>query len=198
LISFLYSLDVGLFRWVNEGWSHPLLDHFFSFITEYKNFLVLLIPWLIYLLIKGGPKGRLLAAGLFFALLIADQTSSHLLKLLIQRARPCNALEGVLTPHGKSSAYSFPSSHAANMGAAMFLLSMAYRRWTWMFVLTAFLVGLSRVYLGLHYPSDVLGGYALGLLAGFLVWRGTRIIETRYGTRWDSARESREEEQPHA
>ncbi len=105
------------------------------------------------------------------AILLSDQSSSHLFKGWVERVRPCNALEGVLTPVGKSSAYSFPSSHAANMGASMFLLSVYYRRWTWAFVSIALLVGLSRIYLGLHYPSDVLGGYALGLLIGFLVWR---------------------------
>lgn len=111
------------------------------------------------------------------AILLSDQSSSHLFKMWVERVRPCNALEGVLTPVGKSSAYSFPSSHAANMGASMFLLSVYFRRWTWAFVTIALLVGLSRIYLGLHYPSDVLGGYVLGAGIGFLVWRAVEKLK---------------------
>jgi membrane-associated phospholipid phosphatase len=63
------------------------------------------------------------------------------------------------------------------MGSSMFLLSMAFRPWVLLFVLIALVVGLSRVYLGLHYPSDVLGGYAVGLLAGYIVWEGTERLK---------------------
>ena len=93
--------------------------------------------------------------------------------------RPCNALDGVLTPIGKSSAYSFPSSHAANMGASMLLLSLTFRRWAWAFGVIALLVGLSRIYLGLHYPSDVMGGYLLGMAIGYLVWRVMEKIKKK-------------------
>jgi undecaprenyl-diphosphatase len=92
------------------------------------------------------------------------------LKPWIHRLRPCNVLDGVLTPFGKSDAFSFPSSHASNMGVSMFLLSMVFPAWRPLFILIALLVGLSRIYLGLHYPSDVLSGYVLGVLSGWGVW----------------------------
>jgi membrane-associated phospholipid phosphatase len=63
------------------------------------------------------------------------------------------------------------------MGSSMFLLSMAFRPWVPLFVLIALVVGLSRVYLGLHYPSDVLGGYAVGLLVGYVVWEGIERLK---------------------
>ena len=175
--SFLYSLDVSAFRWVNEGWSRPAFDAFFKFITRYQNFLPFLVPWLLYLVWKG-PRGRWLVLSLFFAVLVSDQTASHLVKYWVARVRPCNALDGVLTPAGKSSSYSFPSSHAANMGSSMFLLARTYPAWTWAFVLIALLVGLSRVYLGVHYPSDVLGGYGLGLAVGAGVAWGMEWLKT--------------------
>jgi undecaprenyl-diphosphatase len=170
--SFLYSIDTALFRWINQGWSCRPLDDFFTFITDFHHFYFLVILWALYLLIWGKAKGRWLVLGLLMAVLLSDQTASHFIKGLIHRIRPCNALDGVLAPDGKSEAYSFPSSHAANMGASMFLLAMAYRRWTGLFILIALLVGLSRIYLGLHYPSDVLGGYVLGLVIGWGVWLG--------------------------
>ncbi len=184
MVSFLYSMDVAVFRWINESWSSPFLDAFFSYITNVRHLgiLALIVAAVAFLLWKGGEKGRWLVLSLFLAVFISDQTSSHILKGIVERVRPCNALDGVLTPAGKSGAYSFPSSHAANMGSSMFLLSMAFRPLTWLFSLIALLVGLSRIYLGLHYPSDVLGGYALGLLVGFSVWWGMEKVKYAFQT----------------
>lgn len=71
---------------------------------------------------------------------------------------------------GPRSSLSFPSSHAANMGAALVLLLLAFGRWGWVFLPLALASGLSRIYLGLHYPSDVAGGYLLGAGIGWGVW----------------------------
>ena len=176
-MNFLYSIDLSVFRWINEGWSNPIFDYFFSFITDIRHFYLFIIPLILYWVIWGKAKKRWLALSLIVALFLSDQISSHVLKFIVERVRPCNALDGVLTPAGKSSAFSFPSSHAANMGSSMFLLSMAFKPWTPLFILIGLLVGLSRIYLGLHYPSDVLGGYAFGLLIGYLVWGGIEKLK---------------------
>ena len=174
---------MAVFRWINEVWSNPFFDKFFSFITDSRHFYWLIIPLIIYWLICEKAKGRWLVLSLFIGVLLSDQIASHVLKYMVERIRPCNALPGVLTPDGPSSSFSFPSSHASNMGSSMFLLSMAYKPWTPLFVIIALLVGLSRVYLGLHYPSDVLGGYALGLLLGYLVWRGVEKLKVQFSVR---------------
>lgn len=180
---FLYSWDKALFLSVNQGWSCPFLDGFFSFITDYRHFDPVFLALFLFLVWKGGPSGRWFVLAMVLAVLLADQSSSHLLKGWVERTRPCNALEGVLTPLGKSHSFSFPSSHAANMGASMLLLSLRYPKWTLAFLSIALLVGLSRVYLGLHYPSDVLGGYlvgmALALLAKEAVDRSRWALEKR-------------------
>ncbi len=171
---FFYSLDVSIFRWINEGWSNPFLDKFFSFITNIHNFYPVLLLLAIALLIRGKAKGRWMVLALVVTVILTDQISAHVLKELVGRVRPCNALTGVLTPLGPSGSYSFPSSHATNMGGSMLLLTLAYPVWGWFWGLWALLVGLSRIYLGLHYPSDVLGGYLLGMAIGWGVWMALR------------------------
>lgn len=168
--SFLYSIDTALFRWINEGWSNPLLDGFFRFITDYHHFEILILLFLVVLLVKGGNKGRWMVLALVLTVILTDQISAHVFKGVFDRVRPCNALSGVLTPDDKPTSFSFPSSHATNMGGSMTLLALAYPPWAWLCALIAFLVGLSRVYLGVHYPSDVLGGWLLGAAIGWSVW----------------------------
>ncbi len=177
---FLYSVDVAVFRWINEGWSSPSLDAFFAFITDIRHFYWVLAPLLLYWLVRGKSKHRWLVLSLIVGVTLSDQISSHILKFVFERVRPCNALEGVLTPIGKSQAFSFPSSHAANMGSSMFLLSMAFLPWTPLFVVIALLVGLSRIYLGLHYPSDVLSGYLVGVPVGYSVWLGMEKLKSLF------------------
>jgi undecaprenyl-diphosphatase len=118
-----------------------------------------------------------LALGL--GILAADQTASHLVKPIVERPRPCNVLEGVLTPMGPRSSLSFPSSHGANMGTALVLLLLTFGRWGWVFLPVALASGLSRVYLGLHYPSDVAGGYLLGAGIGWGVWWVVEKMKSR-------------------
>ncbi|MCS6950105.1 MAG: phosphatase PAP2 family protein, partial [bacterium] len=86
--------------------------------------------------------------------------------------RPCEALEGVRAIDGCRASASFPSSHAVNNFAAATLFALFYRRWVaWLAFGLAVLVSYSRIYLGLHYPSDVLGGAAIGVACAFgVVW----------------------------
>jgi undecaprenyl-diphosphatase len=72
-------------------------------------------------------------------------------------------------PHGDRGTLSFPSSHAVNIAAAATVLGLSYPAWSVPLAAGAAVVGLSRVYLGLHYPSDVLGGFFIGVLIGFLL-----------------------------
>lgn len=169
--SFLYSIDVAIFRWINEGWSNSFFDRFFKFITDYHHFEIAILFLLLGLLIGGGKKERWVVLALVVTVFLTDQISAHVFKGMFDRVRPCNALTGVLTPDDKPSSYSFPSSHATNMGGSMLLMALAYPAWAWFCGFLAFLVGLSRVYLGVHYPSDVLGGWLLGMAIGWTVWK---------------------------
>jgi len=167
----LIGWDISLLRAINLGWACPVADTFFVFITHLENFtlpIAILAFWWIF---KGGRKGRYLVAALVLTVAVTDPLSSRLVKNVVDRERPCRTLTDLRTPDGCGPAQSFPSSHASNIGGAMTLVALTFPAWTPVAVLIALAVGLSRIYLGVHYPSDVLGGYLLGFLCALVVWR---------------------------
>ncbi len=165
----LSEIDVAIFRWVNDGHQWSLLDRLMPFLTELGNWHVpILVAWTA-LLLFGGARGRWAALLLIPLIAASDQMSSNLLKNLFDRVRPCNALADVHLLVGCSSSFSMPSSHAANFGAAAVHLSWFYPRAAPGLAGLALLVGYSRVYVGVHYPFDVLVGFAVGALAAVAV-----------------------------
>jgi len=118
-------------------------------------------------------------------LVLIDDRGSSILKNLTERPRPCKepALAGMVhTVMGYCPGmYGFVSGHAANsFGVAAYSASLLGRKWfTWSIFIWAALVSYSRIYLGVHYPGDVLGGAMLGLLAGTgLAWGAQRLIKS--------------------
>lgn len=167
----LRSIDTGLFRAINGGLSHPWLDVLFVAITSTKVALPFYIAGLLALIIAGVRSARthrgrmyLWCVGLLVVTVtVIDKASHYLLKEVIQRPRPYVTLEGVHQLVG-SGGGSFPSNHAMNTAAMAVILGWAMpwiRPYAWLY---AALAAFSRVYCGVHYPSDVLGGMAIGAL----------------------------------
>ncbi|HEY6906063.1 MAG TPA: phosphatase PAP2 family protein, partial [Ignavibacteriaceae bacterium] len=158
----------GVFYFFNHTLSAPFLDKFFSIITNVNNWYIAYIILLGISFIKGGRIGKVAAIGVIILIIVTDQTGGHLIKELVQRIRPCNALPDVITPLGCTGSYSFPSNHALNNFAAAVFYYRLFPKLKWALFITACLIAISRVYLGLHYPSDVLGGAVLGIIFGYL------------------------------
>ena len=165
------SLDVSLLRWINLGMGRPWLDPFFVFVTQARHFILPAAIGALLLAVRGGRRGRAVLAALALCVLITDQVSSHLIKPWIHRIRPCNVEMGLRLPDGTRGTLSLPSGHATNAAGAATVVALAYPPFAVPAVLAAAVVGLSRIYLGLHYPSDVLGGFLLGAIFGWLSWR---------------------------
>lgn len=175
----LSEIDVAIFRWINDGHQWSLLDRLMPFLTELGNWHVpILVAWTA-LLLFGGARGRWAALLVIPLITVSDQMSSNLLKNFFDRVRPCNALADVHLLVGCSSSFSMPSSHAANFGAASVHLSWFYPRAAPVLAVLALLVGYSRVYVGVHYPFDVLVGFLVGVLAALAIqglYRGARRL----------------------
>jgi undecaprenyl-diphosphatase len=163
-----YSIDLAIFYFVNHTISTGFLDKFFSIITNVNNWYIAYLILLGILFFKGGRVGKIAVLGVIILITVTDQTGYKLLKEFFERARPCNALSDVLTPLGCTGSFSFPSNHAINNFAAAAFFSKLFPRYKVVLFVTASLVAISRVYLGLHYPSDIIAGAAIGMIFGYI------------------------------
>ena len=154
------------------------LDQFFVFVTRTTTWLPLL-ALLVYVLFKNRPwrEALLVLVCLGLVILVFDQFASSLCKPFFQRYRPSHepALSGLvdLVEGHRGGLYGFISSHAANTFGVFAYLSLYFRRRFVSFALFfwACLSSYSRIYLGFHYPGDILVGALFGLLMGYLVYR---------------------------
>jgi undecaprenyl-diphosphatase len=167
-MDFLYSIDLAIFYFINHSLSTGFLDKFFSTITDVNKWYIAYIILAGIAFFKGGVRGKILVIGLILLIIVTDQTGFRILKELFERIRPCRALSDVITPLGCAGGYSFPSNHALNNFAAATFISRLHPDYSWIVFIVAVLISLSRVYLGVHYPSDILGGALIGVLFGYL------------------------------
>jgi undecaprenyl-diphosphatase len=196
-----FHMDQSLFHLINEQWTNPVLDLFMAAMSDIDIWRPVLVGIGLYLLIFGGFKGRVF----LFSVLVALAISSHLLveplKSAFDRRRPKQvervrmvqlqkAHPKLLTLFKKptirfsdqtdrtKSGPSFPSGHMANNTVIAVMCALFFRRCGWLYFIVAAIVGYSRIYLGAHWPSDILATFFLSageaLLVGALlevVWR---------------------------
>ncbi|MCZ7603385.1 MAG: phosphatase PAP2 family protein [Melioribacteraceae bacterium] len=183
MIDFLYQIDVALFYLFNHTLSNPLFDKFFPFITEVKHWYLVYVIMFFLLLIKGGKLGRISAIGAILLIVLTDQFSSFFLKNLVERIRPCNELPDVNILAGCTGSFSFPSSHAVNNFAVAVFFTILFPKYKWALFTIATLLALSRVYCGVHYPSDIIGGAIIGSLFGYILAKVALIINNLIKTK---------------
>ena len=174
----LLQLDEQLFHLINVDWHVSWLDSIMPIWRDKKTWIPLYLLLALFAVIRFRLRGLwwILAVGLTVG--AADATSSHLIKKNVQRVRPCNDPElrdEVQLLAGCGKGYSFTSSHAANHFAmATFIaltLGLLYPWLRWPFWLWAGSIAFGQVYVGVHYPLDVIVGSLLGVLIGYLFAR---------------------------
>jgi undecaprenyl-diphosphatase len=180
----IQELDSRLLVYLNSLGSETY-DRFWLIITSQLNWtpVFLLMFFLIYKKIGGKQTLYLL---LFIAVLIAftDQIC-NLCKNTFQRLRPCNnpEINTIIRVVQSRKSYSFFSGHAANtMAVATFLYLVLKRHFKYLgfLFLWPLIFAYSRIYLGLHYPGDILTGYLFGALSGFLMFKIYQNLKPKY------------------
>jgi undecaprenyl-diphosphatase len=178
LIEFFVYIDRLLFSLFNRTIANPVFDVLMPFITDLNKHTVSFIIVgliLIYLMIWGGKTGRIVVFGLILVVTLADQLNSSVLKSIFYRPRPCHFVNDIFNIEhirllvGCGGGRSFPSSHAANNAAVATFLSFYYGRYKWWFIGIAGTIGFSRIYVGVHFPSDVLAGFLVGIVCGYII-----------------------------
>ncbi|TEB06143.1 Undecaprenyl-diphosphatase BcrC [Pelotomaculum schinkii] len=162
------NLDIQWFYFVNQSLHNALFNVVMPFVSNVgdNGLLWLLFALLLYLF---GPKTRRTSFLMLLALFISFVIGEEILKHIFQRPRPFLGLEGVNLLVGSPGSFSFPSGHAANAFASSLVVARKIPRLAWPALLMAVVMAFSRVYVGVHYPLDILGGVLLGVLCARFV-----------------------------
>ncbi|MCK5290632.1 MAG: phosphatase PAP2 family protein [Thermoplasmata archaeon] len=164
------SWNEDLLRFINQDMANPGLDVFFSILI----ILGAVYVWLVLVPALWWKGKRNEAVDLFFLILLVLVVTT-LLKFLFASPRPEDIREIPIPVPGYFGldVYSFPSNHASRAFACAVFLSFRFKKWTVPLFVYAFLIGLAKIYVGAHYPVDIIAGAVVGLIFGFLlIWLG--------------------------
>ena len=182
MIDALITLDKKIFIFVQEHMQTGFLDFWMPIITNFDYWKIPIVLFLLALVIWGGKKGRIVAGLIIIVFILADQMSSNVIKPIFSRARPYMSFPNISPLVNSSPKYSFPSTHASNIFATMALLSFYYRKFLLLNLFIAIVVSFSRVYVRVHYPSDIVAGAILGITCAVVVIYMERLINKKIPT----------------
>ena len=184
----LIILDKTVFRFFNSTTANPLFDIIMPIITDQDIWAIPILCLILYLSLKGGRRGQITSVILIIVVSLADFSSAQVLKPFFARLRPSHEiLDGIRILMGKGGKYGFVSSHAANIFSAAVVLSYFYPKNKKIFFTIASLVAFSRVYVGVHYPADIIFGGLLGYGLAWAVlsmWVIIKMREIKKGSKW--------------
>lgn len=186
----LLELDKKIFLELNSSFRNPFVDQLMMFLSTTSAWIPLYI-FLVYLLIKTFRKQTwivLLAVAL--TIFLADQITSSVMKPLFERLRPSHepslAEQINIVNKYRGGRFGFASSHAANtfgVATLMFLILKNHRPWVGFLFVWPLLIGYTRIYLGVHYPGDILAGFFVGFLCAMVVYAVFLFVENHLDNR---------------
>lgn len=169
----IIDIDKQLFLLINQGLSNPVFDWLLPILRNPYTWAPVYLFLIIFFIKNYGKLGVIVVLCTLANFAISDGVSSHLIKNAVKRVRPCNDIEFKHDIHVRvrcGSGFSFTSSHATNHFAMAFFWVILFRRkWKhamWLSITWAALISISQVYVGVHYPFDILCGAIIGILIG--------------------------------
>ncbi len=188
MISWLDNIDTALFQFFNGTFSNPIFDFIMPIITNQDIWVIPILLLVLGLIFKGGKRGKIAAVLLLIAVTATDVIAGQMIKPLVGRLRPSHAMtESLNLLVAKGGKFSFVSNHAANMFCAATVLTYFYSKWKNLLYTLAAVVAFSRVYVGVHYPGDIvfggLFGYGMAWLA-ISLWVIIKMREIKRGQTW--------------
>ena len=188
MIGLLENIDRKILYLINDYLSNPIFDLFFVTITNEDLWAIPVIIGIIILAFKGGNRARIAIGIIFIATGLTDLTVVEVIKPAIARLRPSHTMGDTINVLiGRGGKYGFVSAHAANIFCATTILSYFYDQWKKPLFFLAVSVSISRVYVGVHYPGDVLFGglYGYGIAWLFItIWVLIKMRELKRGRTW--------------
>ncbi|HCU44945.1 MAG TPA: phosphatase PAP2 family protein [Sphingobacterium sp.] len=173
MIDQIVHIDQEIFLAINQGLSNPVFDWLLPILRNPYTWAPLYLFLVIFFIKTYGKTGILIVVMTLATFGASDAVSSHLIKKSIKRVRPCNDIvfkQEVNIRVRCGSGFSFTSSHATNHFALAFFWIVLFRRkWKhamWLCITWATLISISQIYVGVHYPFDILCGAILGILIG--------------------------------
>ena len=188
MIDKIVEIDKQMMVFLNKTISNPIFDFMMPIITN-QNFLVFFGLILIgYLAYYGGKRGRITIALLLIAAGFSDAICFQVIKPWAGRIRPSHEFyEYINLLVSKGGKYSFPSNHAANSFAFATVLSYFYDKNKTFLYIIASIIAFSRVYVGVHYPLDIVFGAIIGYIISWITlsfWVIIKMRELKRGRMW--------------
>lgn len=169
------QLDFETFKIIHYNLRNGVLDAILPWMRNKLTWIPLYVFFAYYLYQKFNKRMILICMGLVFTIAFSDLVCAQFMKAIFQRMRPCQlyiAEEWFQDFNLCSSTFSFPSCHASNhMAFSAFIWNFFRRKHKYIFISWVLLIGWSQVYIGVHYPLDILGGAILGLIIGSLSFK---------------------------
>ncbi len=188
MLNKIIELDKALMIFFNKSITNSLFDFIMPIITS-KDFLTVIGTLLIfYLAVFCGKKGKIAILVLIFAAGASDAICAQIIKPWVGRIRPSHEfIEFINLLVSKGGKWSFPSNHAANSFAFATVLSYFFEQKKVVLFALASIIAFSRVYVGVHYPLDIICGAVIGYILSWMVlslWIIIKMRELKRGRMW--------------